>query len=273
MLTARRLLQATWILIASMLVAAPAQAQERLSAAGSTALLPLVSDAARLYHEEHKDVDVLVKGGGSITGINSVAARAVDIGDSDVTAPGHPELTDNRVAVVGFAVITNPQTGVRSLTSAQIRGIFSGDITNWKQVGGADQDVVIVNRPHSSGTRAVFTVTLMKGAVVKESGVTEDSTQMVVKIVRTTPGAISYAALSGTAGEGLNLIAIDGVAPEESNITTGRYPFWSYEHMFTYGPARGETARFIRYVRSRRDLLAKYGYIRITDMKVAEADR
>jgi len=250
-----------------------ASANTQVTAAGSTALLPLVLEAARLYHGEHPDVTLTITGGGSITGINSVAARMVDIGDSDVLASGHPELIDNRVAVVGFAIVANASIGIRSLTNAQIRSIFSGKTTNWKDVGGPDQEIVVVNRPHSSGTRAVFTATVMNGAVIKESGVTEDSTQTIVKIVRQTPGAISYAALSGTTGMGLDLIAIDGVAPQEANIVTGKYPFWSYEHMFTRGPARGEVARFIRFVEERHDLLAKYGYIRIAAMKVAEGDR
>jgi phosphate transport system substrate-binding protein len=253
--------------------AVPGLADTSITAAGSTALLPLVKDAADEYQRAHPEVKISVSGGGSGTGINQAAAKAVDIGDSDITAPTHPELKDNRVAVVGFSVVTNPGVTVKSLTKKQIQDIFSGKTTNWKEVGGADQKIVVINRPRSSGTRAVFTKTVMSGTPVNESGLTEDATGTVVSVVKQTPGSISYAAFSGTRNQGLNELAIDGTTPNDENVISGKYPFWSYEHMFTYGPATGEVSRFIAFVQTRTDLLAKNGYIKITSMKVAEKDR
>ena len=253
--------------------AAAAGAAGTLSIAGSTALLPLVKDAAGVYQQKHADAKISVSGGGSGTGINQVASKAVDIGDSDITAPDHPELTDNRVAVVGFAVAANPAAGVKSLTTQQLRDVFSGKVTNWKQVGGADQKVVVVNRPRSSGTRAVFAKTVMGSVPVTESGLTEDATGTVVSVVKQTPGAITYAALSGTHNAGLTEIAVNGVAPTPANITSGKYPVWSYEHMFTYGKATGQAAAFIDYVKSANDLLAKNGFIALSAMKTTETGR
>ena len=253
--------------------AVPSLAESSITAAGSTALLPLVKDAAAVYQQAHPDVKISVSGGGSGTGINQAAAKAVDIGDSDITAPSHPELHDNRVAVIGFSVVTNPAITVKNLTKAQIQGIFTGKTTNWNQVGGPDQKIVVVNRPRSSGTRAVFVKTVMNGTPVNESGLTEDATGTVVSVVKQTPGAISYAAFSGTHGQGLNEVSIDGVAPTDENVIAGKYPFWSYEHMFTYGAPTGEVSRFIAFVQTQSDLLAKNGYIKITSMKVTENDR
>jgi phosphate transport system substrate-binding protein len=252
---------------------APAYADSTITAAGSTALLPLVKDAAAAYQQAHPDVKISVSGGGSGTGINQVAAKAIDIGDSDIPAPTHPELKDNRVAVIGFAIVTNPSVTVKSLTKKQLQDIFSGKVTNWKDLGGSDQKIVVINRPRSSGTRAVFTKTIMGSVPINESGLTEDATGTVVSVVKQTPGAISYAALSGTRGGGLNEIAVDGVAPTDDNIMTGKYPVWSYEHMFTNGPATGEISRFIAFVQSNSELVRKDGFILIRDMKVREADR
>lgn len=248
-------------------------ADSNITAAGSTALLPLVKEAAGEYQQAHRDVKISVSGGGSGTGINQVAAKAVDIGNSDILAAGHPELHDNRVAVIGFAVITNSGVTVKNLSKKQIQDIFTGKVTSWKQVGGPDQKVVVINRPRSSGTRAVFTKTVMNGAPVIESGLTEDATGTVVSVVKQTPGAISYAAFSGVKGQGLNEVSIDGIAPTDPNVVTGKYPFWSYEHMFTNGTPKGAVADFIRFVSSRSDLLKKNGYIQISAMKVAEKDR
>jgi phosphate transport system substrate-binding protein len=169
----------------------PSFADTNISIAGSTALLPLVKDASGAYQQAHSDVKISVSGGGSGTGINQVAAKAIDIGDSDITAPTHPELHDNRVAVIGFAIIVNPSVTVKNLTKKQLQDIFSEKITNWKEVGGPDQKIVVINRPRSSGTRAVFTKTIMNGIPVNESGLTEDATGTVVSVVKQTPGAIS----------------------------------------------------------------------------------
>ena len=253
--------------------AAPAFADANITIAGSTALLPLVKDAAGIYQQQHPDVKISVSGGGSGTGINQVAAKAVDIGDSDIVAPTHPELHDNRVAVAGFAIITHPGTNVKNLSKKQLQDIFSGKTANWKDVGGADQKIVVINRPRSSGTRAVFVKTIMGSVAISESGLTEDATGTVVSVVKQTPGAISYAAFSGTRGGGLNELSVDGVAPTDENIIVGKYPYWSYEHMFTMGAPTGEISRFIAFVQSNSELVRKDGFILIRDMKVTESDR
>ncbi len=243
-----------------------------ITIAGSTALLPLVKDAADLYQRQHADVKISVSGGGSAAGINQVGARAIDVGDSDITAPGHSELADNRVCVVGFAVVTNPAAGVKSLTRAQLQDVFAGKIANWKQVGGPDQKVVVVNRPRSSGTRAVFTKVIMGNVPLTEAGLVEDATGTVVSVVKQTPGSVSYVALSGITG-GVGVVAVDGVTPSDTTIASGKYPIWSYEHMFTYGPPKGEVATFIAFVRGRTDLITKNHFIPISAMKASETDR
>jgi phosphate transport system substrate-binding protein len=251
----------------------PASADTTINIAGSTALLPLVKDAAAQYQSAHPDVKISVSGGGSGSGIAQVAAKAIDIGDSDIQAANHPELHDNRVAVIGFAIVTHPGLGVKNLSKKQIQDIFSGKATNWNQVGGPDQKIVVVNRPRSSGTRAVFTKTLMGSTPINESGLTEDATGTVVSVVKQTPGAISYAAFSGTRNSGLTEVAIDGVAATDDNIIVGKYPVWSYEHMFTNGPPTGEVSRFIAFVSSSGDMVKKNGFILVRDMKVKETDR
>jgi phosphate transport system substrate-binding protein len=244
-----------------------------ITVAGSTAMLPLVKDASAAYQAEHPNVKISVSGGGSSTGINQVAAKAIDIGDSDITAPDHPELVDHRVAVVGFAIVTNPSAGVKSLSKAQLRDIFAGNVTNWKDAGGADQKIVVVNRPRSSGTRAVFVKTVMGTTPLSENGLVQDATGTAVSVVKQTPGTVSYVALSGVTGGGVTIVAVDGVAPSADTIATGKYPIWSYEHMFTNGEAKGDAAAFIDYVGARTDLVKKNKFIPISAMKVKETDR
>jgi phosphate transport system substrate-binding protein len=249
-------------------------ADTSITAAGSTALLPLVKDAAGAYQAANPSVKISVSGGGSGTGINQVAAKAIDIGDSDIVPP--PTVTglvDNKVAVIGFAVIVNPDLKVKNLTRKQIQDIFAGNVTNWNQVGGPDQKIVVINRTRGSGTRVVFEKTVIAPEKVTEGGLSEDATGTVISVVKQTPGAISYAAFSGTHGQPVVEVAIDGVAATEANVITGKYPFWSYEHMLTNGPATGEVKKFIDFVSSNTELLNKNSFIKISDMKTSETNR
>jgi phosphate transport system substrate-binding protein len=261
------------LLVGFSLSTASAFADVSITAAGSTALLPLVKDAAGAYQAANPSVKISVSGGGSGTGINQIAAKAIDIGDSDILAPSQPELVDHKVAVIGFSVIVNPDLKIKNLTKKQIQDIFSGKVTNWNQVGGPDQKIVVINRTRGSGTRVVFEKTVIAPEKVTEGGLSEDATGTVVSVVKQTPGAISYAAFSGTHGQPVTEVSIDGVAPVESNVLTGKYPFWSYEHMFTNGPASPDVMKFIDFISSNGDLLSKNGYIKIGDMKTSESDR
>jgi phosphate transport system substrate-binding protein len=261
------------LLVGFSLSTSAAFADSSITAAGSTALLPLVKDAAGAYQAANPSVKISVSGGGSGTGINQVAAKAIDIGDSDILAPTQPDLVDNKVAVIGFAVITNPDLKVSGLTRKQIQDIFSGKVTNWNQVGGPDQKIVVINRTRGSGTRVVFEKTVIAPEKVTEGGLSEDATGTVISVVKQTPGAISYAAFSGTHGQPVTELAIDGVPATEANVITGKYPFWSYEHMFTNGPATGDVKKFIDFISGNSALLAKNSFIKISDMKTSETNR
>ena len=251
-------------------------ADTSISAAGSTALQPLVTAAAETYQAQHADVKISVTGGGSKTGLSLVGNKAVDLGDSDILAPaGTTGLVDHKVAVVGFSVIVNPAAGVTSLSKKQVQDIFSGKVSNWKQVGGKDLAISVINRPASSGTRAVFVKTLMGGADLTKEALTEDATGTVVQKVEQSAGAISYASFSGTKRAGANIVevAIDGVKSDATTVESGKYPFWSYEHIYTNGAPAPPVAAFIEYVAKNKDLMQKTGYISVADMKVSENDR
>ena len=249
-------------------------ADTQISAAGSTALQPLVQAAAEAYQSQHGDIKISVTGGGSRTGIALVGSKSVDIGDSDIVATGQDTLVDHRVAVIGFSIVVNPANGVTNLTKKQIQDIFSGKVTNWKDVGGKDLAITVINRPASSGTRAVFVKTLMGSTELNKSTSTEDATGTVVQKITQTPGTVSYASFSGTHGKsGIVELSIDGAAPNDENVTSGKYPFWSYEHMYTNGPASTEISRFLAFLQSNSTLMHQTGYILVRDMKVSETDR
>lgn len=251
-----------------------------ITAVGSTALQPLVEQAAKNFKTKNPDATINVQGGGSGTGLNQVAEGSVEIGNSDVTAESKlkdkelaKQLVDHKVAAIGFSIVTHKDVKVDSLTKEQVQGIFEGKYTNWKQVGGQDLPIQVVNRPKSSGTRATFIETIMNGKNEKEGlGTTQDSSGTVEKTITSTPGSISYLALSYLTEEkrqNLKLIKIDNVEATKENIVAKKYPFWSYEHMYTKGEATGLTKAFIDYMMSdeNKAVIEKLGYISANEIK------
>ncbi len=256
-------------LVAALCACAAGRNQVSITIAGSTALLPLVKQAAIDYQTQHPNVKISVSGGGSMTGIAQAAQKGVDIGDSDVVPLNESGLMVHKIAVATFGVVVNPAAGVTNLTMRQIRDVFSGKIVNWRQVGGSNQSITIVNRPRSSGTRAVFVEKIMKGAQPSESGLTQDSSGTVAAMVAQTPGAASYLAMSYLK-PGQDAVSIDGVAATRANVENGRYAFWSYELMLTNGRPSTAAAHFIDFVRTDEELLSELGFIPVSRMKNPE---
>lgn len=257
----------------------PESQQELLSgsitAVGSTAMQPLVEEAANRFMEKHPDVQITVQGGGSGTGLSQVSQGACDIGNSDILAEEKKgidasQLVDHKVIIQAFAVVANPGVGVDSLTKQQIKDIFAGKITNWKEVGGSDRRIFLVNRAKGSGTRATFKQAIMDGTEEAKGDVEQDSSGTVCKIVSETPGAISYLGIAYLSDK-VKVIKIDGAAPTEEDISSGKYQFWSYGHMYTKGEPRPVVKAFIDFVLSeeiQKTIVKEMNYFPVTGMQV-----
>ncbi|MEO2820190.1 substrate-binding domain-containing protein, partial [Lacticaseibacillus rhamnosus] len=175
-----------------------------------------------------------------------------------------------QVAVVAIAPVVNKDAGVKNISTQQLIDIFQGKITNWKDVGGKDQQIVLINRAQGSGTRATFEQFGIKTDKVKTSQ-EQDSSGTVYQMVSSTPGAISYLAFSAIK-DGVQKLALDKVQPTDKNVTTNTWKIWAYEHMYTKGKPNASTAAFINYIQSKnvqKTLVPKLGYIPITKMTVA----
>ncbi|TWE08563.1 phosphate ABC transporter substrate-binding protein (PhoT family) [Neobacillus bataviensis] len=246
-----------------------------LSISGSSAMQPLVAAAAEEFMAQNPNVDIQVQAGGSGTGLSQVAEGSVQIGNSDVFAEekeGVPadQLVDHKVAVVGMTAAVNPKVGIKDIKKEDLIKVFTGKITNWKELGGKDQKIVLVNRPDSSGTRAVFNKFALDGATPAE-GITEDSSNTVKKIINETDGAIGYLAFSYFTDDSVTPLAIDGVEPTAENVQTGKFPVWAYEHSYTKGEATDLAKAFLDFMMSddiQNKLLQDQGYLPVTKMEV-----
>jgi len=225
----------------------------RIKIVGSTALLPLAAAAAAAFEQHHPHVQIDVEGGGSIVGLRAITSAKADIGDSDTYAdPGtfpDPNLTDHIVCILPITLIVGSAVTIPSLTQQQVVAIFSTKtIHNWREVGGPDLPITVISRPATSGTRAIFRKNILGG--LDESGrILTDSSQAVRDVVAHTPGAIGYLALPYL-NASVRAISIDGQMASSSSITTNRYHFWGYEHMYTQGVGNSLVAAFLSFVNS-----------------------
>lgn len=245
-----------------------------ITAVGSSALQPLVEAAAQQFMGENAGTTINVQGGGSGTGLSKISEGAVDIGNSDVFAEEKhgidaSRLVDHKVAVVGIAPVVHPEVGVKDVSKQQLIDIFKGKIKNWKELGGADQEIVVINRAEGSGTRATFEQLALDGAT-PVSTQEQDSSGTVRKIVSETPGAISYLAFSYF-DESIQPLFIDGKEPNQASVETNDWEVWAYQHMYTNGEPEGLTKAFLDYMVSddvQNSIVTELGYLPITGMKV-----
>lgn len=244
----------------------------KISASGSTALLPLLKPAQEEFQNQHAKVTVNVAGGGSFTGMNQVAEGSVDIGNSDVSLPDEYKdkgLVDHKVVVEPFVFIVDKANKVDNLTKQQAVDILTGKITNWSQVGGADQKITLIHRAKSSGSRATISEVVLKGAAFTDDAIIQDSNGAVRAAIATTPGAIGYVD-APYADESVKVLKFDGVEFSAQNIIDGKYPIYGYGHMYTKGEPTGAVKAFIDYIMSdefQNSQVEKLGFIPVSKMK------
>lgn len=249
-----------------------AQIEGKISASGSTALLPLLKPAQEEFQNKHAKVTVNVAGGGSFTGMNQVAEGSVDIGNSDVNLPDdykNKGLVDHKVVVEPFVFIVDKANNIDNLTKDQVVAILTGKVTNWKEVGGSDQKITLIHRAKSSGSRATISEVVLKGADFTDDAVIQDSNGAVRAAISSTPGAIGYVD-APYADDSVKVLKFDGVEFSAQNVIDGKYPIYGYGHMYTKGEPTGAVKAFIDYILSdefQNAQVEKLGFIPVSKMK------
>ena len=149
-----------------------------------------------------------------------------------------------------MAPVVNADLGVDDLTTDQLIDIFTGKITNWKEVGGPDEEILLVTRPSSSGTRALFKNWALNGEEEASNEALEtDDSGTLLQTVEQNKGAIGYVALSYLVNDDtVKTVSIDGVAPTLENTYNGTYKVWGFEHMYTNGEGSDAAQAFINYM-------------------------
>ncbi len=195
-----------------------------ISLAGSTSMEKLCEALSESFMEKYPNISVTVEYTGSGAGLESLAAGSVDIGNAsrhlkeEETSAG---AVENVVAIDGIAVITDKDNEVTDVSAEDLAKIYQGEITNWSELGGQDEAIVVIGREAGSGTRDAFEE-LLDVADACQYAQELDSTGGVLAKVAATPGAIGYVSLD-VVDDTIQTVSLDGVAPTEENILAGDY--------------------------------------------------
>jgi phosphate transport system substrate-binding protein len=219
---------------------------EKIEIAGSTSVQPVAEKLAAKYMEEHPNVRVDVMGGGSGLGIRSVSQGIIDIGTSskELKPAEKQGLNQYTIGKEGIVVAVNLENPVGNLTKSQIKDIFSGNITNWKEVGGPDAKINLVIREDGSGTRSAFESMVMNKTKVKSDAVVQTSTESIKVAVKQDPNAIGYISLAHMTPD-VKAITIDGVDPSVETVKDGSYTLQTPFLFLTKGEPKGQVKEFI----------------------------
>ena len=195
-----------------------------ISMVGSTSMEKLANALSEAFMEEYPDVTVTAEFVGSGAGIEAVTNGTADIGNSSRSLKDEEKaagVVENVVAIDGIAVCVDPANEVADLTKEQLTNIYNGTVTNWKEVGGADEPIIVIGREAGSGTRGAFEELVdLKDACKSANEL--DSTGAVIAKVASTPGAIGYASLDAL-DDSVKALSLEGVEATAENIKAGNY--------------------------------------------------
>lgn len=203
---------------------AAADLKGSITLAGSTSMEKFSNALAEAFMEKYPDVTVQAEFTGSSAGVEAVLAGQSDIGNSSRNLKEEEKekgAVENIVAIDGIAVVTDPENAVADLTKDQLINIYNGTVTNWKELGGADQPIVVVGREAGSGTRGAFEEILKLEDACKYANEL-DSTGAVMAKVASVPGAVGYVSLD-VIDDTVKVLTLDGVEASEENIKSGEY--------------------------------------------------
>jgi phosphate transport system substrate-binding protein len=220
-----------------------------ITEAGSTTVQPLAQALADAFMANNPDVEVTVAGGGSSVGVQSAADGTVDIGAASRELKPEEEtlgLVVHVLAKDGIAIVSHPSQNVTGLTLDQTRQIFSGNITNWSQVGGANATINVIAREEGSGTRAAFEELVMGDDVITEYAILLPSNGALRTAVAGDPNGIGFLSM-GYLDETVKAFDIDGVAATIENCISDDYPIVRPLLFLTLGEPTGKVAEFINF--------------------------
>lgn len=250
--------------------AGPALA-ENIVIKGSTTVLPVAQVTLEAFMKANPGANISLSGGGSGEGIKALIDGSADIANSSrEIKPSEAALAKSKgvqpkeipVAIDAIVPIVNPKNRVKNLTIDQLSQIYQGKITNWKEVGGEDLQIVVISRDSSSGTFEAWAEMVLNKAKVTPKAQLQASNGAIVQAISKNRYAIGYIGY-GYINKTVKPLTVNGVAASAKTALSKEFPVARFLYMYTNGEPKGETAKFIRFVLgpAGQKLVAKEGFV------------
>jgi phosphate transport system substrate-binding protein len=269
----RRLLFALLLSLVAGLSYAPADAAaEEIVITGSTTVLPVMQKAGEAFMAVNPNITLAISGGGSGNGIKAlneklchVAMSSRDIKSSEVAQGKANGVNPVRTAVAVDALVpvVHPENPVKAFSIAQLRDIYAGKITNWKEVGGTDGKIVLISRDTSSGTFETWETMIMNKEKIAPSALLQASNGAVVQAVAKNKRAIGYIGF-GYLNNSIKKLDVDGIEASPATALAGRWPIARELFLFTNGEPAGAVKKLVTYLldpQKGQKAVAETGYI------------
>jgi phosphate transport system substrate-binding protein len=246
------------VVVACLLVSAGAAFAENVIIKGSTTVLPISQATLEAYMKANPGVNISLSGGGSGEGIKALIDKSTDIANSsreikkteeDLAKSKGVNPVETIVAIDAIVPIVNPKNPVKNLSIDQLSRIYQGTITNWKEVGGEDLEIVVISRDSSSGTFEAWGELVLKGAKVSPRAQLQASNGAIVQAIAKNKYALGYIGL-GYLDESVKGLTVNGVKASEKTALSKEYPVSRFLYMYTNGEPTGETEKYIKFVLS-----------------------
>ena len=271
----RKLLSALIIaLIVGAVCTSMVMAKETVRVSGSTTVLPLAEGGAEAFNGEQSDYEMLVTGGGTGVGMKNIAEGNSEIAmaSREVTAEENSQFGDkfkeNLVGYDGIVIAVSKEiydAGVTALTKDQVKEIYTGEINNWKDVGGPDEEMMVVASEQGSGTRDTFNEDIMDDKKAETPGVnTVAGSNAEIRTALTgSDKAIGYLGFSYAEDGAVGMITLDGVKPTAETIKDGSYELARKLYFYTFGDTTEGAQAFIDYMMGEegQKVAEEYGFV------------
>jgi phosphate transport system substrate-binding protein len=237
------------IIIMSLLFVLPAcgGTTEEITEAGSTTVQPLAEKFAEAFNVTHPDVVVTIQGGGSSVGVKSAADGTVDIGAaSREIKPDEPALVKHLIAKDGIAIIVHPSNAISDIDKDKVKEIFSGNITNWSELGGPDEQITVVAREEGSGTRGAFEEMVMSEDLITNTAILQSSNGALRTTVANDSNAIGFLSL-GYVDSAIKALSINGLPCTTVTALDGTYPIVRPLYFLTATEPTGLVKEFVDF--------------------------
>lgn len=256
----KKILAITAVFVLSMSAGAFAQSKDRVVIKGSTTVLPITQKGAEIFMKKNPGVSIVIEGSGSGNGIKAILDGTCDIANSsrEMKESEFAKAKESGVAVEEIVVaydmivpVVHPSNPVKNLTKDQLKAIYKGEITNWKDLGGKDQSIVVISRDTSSGTYEVWSEMIMKKEDVFPRALLQASNGAIVNVIANNERAIGYIGF-GYLNDSVKSLTVNEVVPTLANGKSGKFPISRKLYMYVNKKKySANTKKFVRYLLSK----------------------